>query len=339
MKIAIYGAGAIGGYLGCELARTGAADVTMIARGKTLDAIRANGLKLLINGEERVGRPAVTDDPAEAGPQDHVIIAVKANATPKIVETMLPLLGPATTVVTAQNGIPWWFFHGFGPQPGLRLRAVDPDARLAEAIPPERVIGCVLHIGASVPEPGVIRHASQNRFLIGEPSGQVTARAERLIEAFAAAGIGAIAHRDIQQQYWIKLLGNMPYAPISLMTGATNDQLGGDAAARPVMKRMIEEAVAAGQYFGLEQGMTPDERIDLGARLVGFKTSMRQDFERGRPVELDTIVRSVIEMGEIAGVETPTIRTVFALAAQCARLAGVYGTEAEPPTAEASPSA
>jgi len=335
MKICIYGAGAIGGFVAAMMARAGH-EVSVVARGEHLAAIRARGLTLEYQGDRFTLPVAATDDPATLGTQDYVVLSVKAPALPEVARRMTPLLGTETAVITAQNGIPWWFFHDFGPRPGLRLRAVDPDGALAQAVPPERVIGCVLHIGASVPEPGVIRHASQNRFLIGEPSGRTTARTERLIDALSAAGIGAIHHPDIQQQYWIKLLGNMPYAPISLMTGATNDQLGGDPAVRPVMIRMIEEAVAAGRYFGLEPGMTPDERIDLGATLVGFKTSMRQDFERGRPVELDTIVRSVIEMGEIAGVETPTIRTVFALAAQHARLAGVYGTEAEALAVDAS---
>lgn len=323
MKICIFGAGAIGGFAANLLARAGH-DVSVVARGAQLDAIRDKGLTLEFEGTRETVKVAASDDPADLGPQDAVFLSVKATALADVVSRLAPLLGPGTVVVTAQNGIPWWFFDGFGPRPGLRLKATDPDGALAAALPAERVIGCVLHIGCTVPEPGLVVHSSQNGFLLGEPSGAATPRLAALVDTLSGAGLGARAVDDIQQQYWTKLLGNMSFGPISLLTGGTNDEIATDPGIRMVCTRMIEEINAVGEAYDLVPGMETGKRIDLGGSLVGFKTSMRQDFERGRPVELDAIVAAPREMGALAGVDTPTVDTVYALAAQAARLAGLY---------------
>jgi len=325
MRIAIYGAGAIGGYLGCEIARTGAADVTMIARGKTLEAIRKNGLKLLIDGEERVGRPAATDDPAEAGPQDHVIIAVKANATPKIVDAMQPLLGPETTVVTAQNGIPWWYFHKHGgPHEGRILETVDPGGVQWKALGPERAIGCIVYPATEALEPGVIRHISQNRFTVGEPSGEKTERVERLAEALRAAGFAAPVRTDIRDEIWVKLLGNLSFNPISALTGATLEQMAYDPPVRAVVAAMMDEAKAIGEALGVTFKLSNEKRIDGAGKVGAHRTSMLQDLEAGRPMEIDALVTVVQELGRLTDTPTPTIDVVLALVQQRARLAGLY---------------
>lgn len=323
MKICVFGAGAIGGYMAVKLAASGHA-VSVVARGDHLAAIQAKGLTLQQDGRRLHARVKAASDPAALGPQEIVIVAVKAPALPEAAASLAPLLGPETAVVAAMNGIPWWFFHGLAGQEGKRLASVDPEGRLAAAIPPARVIGCVLHIACSVPEPGLIVHNSQNRFLFGEPSGAETPRLAALVAACRGAGLEAEARPRIHTDIWIKLLGNMTMAPCSILTHATNDAMAADPGVRDVMRRMIVEANAVGARYGLVSDMDIEARIDLGGSLKGFRTSMLQDLDKGRPVELDTIVKAVIEMGRLAGVPTPTIDAVFALAAQRAAVAGLY---------------
>jgi 2-dehydropantoate 2-reductase len=325
MKIAIYGAGAIGGYLGCELSRTGAADVTMIARGRTLAAIRENGLRLLIDGEERTARPAVTDDPGAAGPQDYVIVAVKANASAAIVDGLLPLLGPETAVVTAQNGVPWWYFHRLGgPNEGRTLEAVDPGGVQWKKIGPERAIGCVVYPATEAVAPGVIRHQSMNRFVVGEPSGEKTERVERLSEALKAAGFTAPIRTDIRDEIWVKLWGNLSFNPISALTGGTLEQLAFDPAIREVVRRMMVEAQAIGEALGVSFKVGVDRRIDGAGKVGAHRTSMLQDLDAGRTLEIDALVTAVQELGRLTERPCPTVDTVLALVQQKARLAGCY---------------
>lgn len=323
MRFCIYGAGAIGGFMGALLAR-GGHEVTFVARGENLSAIRDRGLLLEMGGEKLPSQPRAVATAAEAGVQDCIILTVKAPALPAIVPTLQPMLGAETTVMTAMNGIPWWFFHGFGKFSGLQLASVDPNGALMAALDPARIIGCVLHIAASVPAPGIVRHNNQNKFFVGEPSGKMTPRLAALENALKTSGIGAVTTAQIQNEYWIKLLGNMTYAPISVLTGATNDVIGTDAGLRATAKQMIIEATAVGTHFGLTSSMSADERIDLGANLKGFRTSMLQDLDKGRPVELDTICLVVAEMARLAGIPVPTLDAVFALAVQRARIAGCY---------------
>ena len=329
MKLCIVGAGAVGGFVAALLAESGHA-VSVVARGAHLAAIRDGGLRLDFEERRVTAQVEASDNPADLGSQDIVIVAVKAPALPAVLPMLEPLLGPETPIVTAMNGIPWWMFDGFGAHDGLNLRSVDGDGALARFGNAERLIGCVIHTACEVPEPGLIRHNSQNRFILGEPDGTLSARVNGLVDAMASAGIGAEATARIQQEVWIKLLGNLPFAPVSMITGETNDVMAGTPDIRRLMLDMFEEAAAVGNQFGLEPGMTAEARIDLGGSLAGFKTSTRQDFEQGRPVELDVIVNAVREMGDIAGIETPTIDIVYALAAQKAALAGLYRYDGGP---------
>jgi 2-dehydropantoate 2-reductase len=324
MRICIYGAGAIGGYLGAMLAQAGH-EISLVARGEHLKALRANGLTLEIGGRTLKSRPAASADPAELGPQDHVIVSVKAPALPSVVRGIAPLLGPDTAVVTALNGIPWWFFHGFGgAHDGRTLTSVDPDGTLGRALEPRRIIGCVVHAGCSVPSPGVVRHASGDLFILGEPVGGTSARCEALQKAIVGAGLRSDISPRIQQAVWMKLLGNMSMGPLSVLTSGTLAGMARDPGTRKISADMMTEAIAVGRHFGLEPGMTVEERIELGARLGEFKTSMLQDFEKGRPMELDTFLAAVVEMARLAGVATPAIETVQALVLHKARQAGLY---------------
>lgn len=331
MKLCIVGAGSIGGFIAALMADSGH-DVSVVARGAHLDAIRNGGLRLDFEGRRIAVRVKASDNPGDLGEQDTVIVAVKAHSLTGVLPALGPLLGPETPVVTAMNGVPWWMFDGFGDHDGLTLKSVDSDGALARFGNRERLIGCVLHIACDVPEPGLIRHSSQNRFILGEPDGTLSPRLTGLVDAMKAAGMGAEATEEIRQEFWIKLLGNLPFAPISMITGAINDVLAATPDIRRTMLTMFEEAAAVGEHFGLRPGMTAEARIDLGGSLAGFKTSTRQDYEQGRPVELDAIVNAVREMGDIAGIGTPTIDIVYALAAQKAAIAGLYRYDGGPET-------
>ncbi|MEK9662242.1 MAG: 2-dehydropantoate 2-reductase [Alphaproteobacteria bacterium] len=326
MKVCIFGAGAIGGYMAVELARSGAAEVTCIARGPHLAAIKANGLKLLIDGEERVAEVACTDDPAEAGPQDFVIVTLKAHSAAAVADKMAPLLGPDTAVVTAQNGVPWWYFHGIGGElEGTRLATVDPGNGQWEHIGPERAIGCIVYPATEITEPGVIRHDYGNRFTIGEPNGEKTERVQALAGALTAAGFRVPVRPRIRDEIWIKLWGNVSLNPVSALTGATIAEMLDDEGVAAVIRQVMVEAQAVGEALGVRFAIDVDKRI-AGAREVGdHKTSMLQDLELGRPMEIDALVASVQELARLTGTPVPTIDTVLALVQQRARLAGCYG--------------
>ncbi len=324
MKICIYGAGAIGGYLGVQLALAGE-DVTLIARGPHLEAMRAKGLKLLIDGGERIAHPFCTADPSEAGPQDYVIVTLKAHSAPAVVQPMQPLLGPETAVVTAVNGVPWWYFYGLeGPWRDHRLETVDPGGAQWSGIGPERAIGCVVYPATEVVEPGVIQHLDGNRFTLGEPSGEKTDRVKALASAFISAGLRAPVRR-IRDEIWVKLWGNLSFNPISALTLETLDTVATDVGTRAVAKAMMLEAKAIGDELGVRFPVDVERRIDGAAAVGAHRTSMLQDLERGRPMEIDALVSSVQEMGRLVGVPTPTIDVVLALVQQRARVAGAYG--------------
>lgn len=323
MKICIYGAGAIGGFLGVKLAQAGHT-VSMIARGAHLAALREKGCTLESGGERVTVNPACTGDPADVGPQDFVVVSVKAPALPSVLSAVAPLLAPHTAVVTAMNGVPWWFFDGFETDRPVHADWLDPDGTLASAAPTDRVIGCVVHAGASVPEPGLIRHAADDRFLLGEASGRDTERCRDLAAAITEAGLRGITVDDIRREIWLKLLGNFNFGAISVLTGATNEQIAGDPAIRKLCIDTFEEAARVGRALGLEPGMSARERVDLGGSLGAFKTSMLQDFTRGRPLEIDTIVRPISEFGRQLGIATPQCDALLALLSQAARLKGLY---------------
>lgn len=323
MKICIYGAGAIGGYLGVQLALAGE-EVTLIARGPHLAAMQENGLRLLIDGEERVARPFCTDDPSEAGPQDFVIVTLKAHSAPAVVAPMQPLLGPETAVVSAVNGVPWWYFYQLeGPWRDHRLESVDPGGVQWDGIGPERAIGCVVYPATEVVEPGVIQHLNGNRFILGEPSGEKTERVRALAGALIAAGFRAPVRR-IRDEIWVKLWGNLSFNPLSALTLETLDNVATDAGTRGVARAMMLEAQAIGEKLGARFPVDVEKRIDGAAAVGAHRTSMLQDLERGRPMEIDALVTAVQEMGRLVELPTPTIDVVLALVQQRARVAGLY---------------
>lgn len=326
MKVCIYGAGAIGGYMVVELAAAGNAEVTCIARGPHLAAMRENGLRLVREGEDdKLVRVNATDDPAEAGPQDVVIVTLKAHSAAAVADRMALLFGPETAVVTAQNGVPWWYFYKLGgPHDDTRVESVDPGNRQWDLIGPERAIGCIVYPAAEIAEPGVIRHEYGNRFTIGEPSGEKTERVQALAALLSDAGFRVPVRPRIRDEMWVKLWGNVSLNPISALTGGTLVEMIDDPDVCAVIRAVMVEAQAVGEALGVRFAIDVDKRI-AGARDVGeHKTSMLQDLELGRPMEIDALVASVQELGRIVGVPTPSIDTVLGLVRQRARLAGCY---------------
>jgi 2-dehydropantoate 2-reductase len=313
MKICIFGAGAVGGYLGARLAAAGA-DVSMIARGAHLAAIRTGGLGLDEGDGEQVTHPHATDEPAELGPQDAVIVTLKAHAGPAAAAAMAPLLGPETAVVTAVNGIPWWYFHALdGPWRDHHLQSVDRDENQWREIGPERAIGCVVHGGWTVAAPGRVRQASPGRLVLGEPSGHETERLAHLDRALRAAGLETSLSTDIRGAIWHKLWGNMAFNPISALTGASLRDIAGDEGTRAVARAMMVEAEAVAGALGVELPGGVDDRIEFAASVGAHKTSMLQDLERSRPLELDALSGAVAELGRLVGEPTPTIDMIHAL--------------------------
>lgn len=323
-KICIYGAGAIGGYLGVQLAQAGA-DVSLVARGAHLAAMRKDGLKLLINGEERVAHPRCTDNPSELGPQDYVIVTLKAHQVPSVVDAMAPLLGPDTAIVTAYNGIPYWYFHRHGGQlDGTRLESIDPGGRQWRGLGPERAIGCIVYPATEVIAPGVVQHEYGDRFPIGEPSGERSPRAERLSALMSDAGLRAPVLDKIRDEVWLKLWGNVCFNPISALTHATLDIIASDPGTRSVARQMMLEAQAIAERLGVQFRVDLERRINGAGAVGAHKTSMLQDLERGRAMEIDPLVTVIQEMGRLLDMPTPTIDTVLALTRQRARIAGLY---------------
>jgi 2-dehydropantoate 2-reductase len=324
MRIAVYGAGSIGGYLAVHLARAGA-EVAVVARGATLAAIREQGLRLVTAKGTLEARPRCAEDPSQLGRQDYVILAVKAHSIPAIVDRVQPLLGLETAVVTAANGIPWWYFYKHpAPWENLRLESVDPGGRIWSGIGAERAIGCVVYPACQIESPGVIVHESGDRFTLGEPDGTTSERSRNLAAVLIQAGIKAPVRSRIRNEIWVKLWGNVSFNPISALTGATLDVITGDPATRALARSMMIEAREIGERLGVDFGIDVDKRI-AGAAAVGeHKTSMLQDLERGREMEIDAIVAAVQELGSKVGVPTPHIDTVLALVRQRARVSGLY---------------
>ena len=325
MKICIYGAGAIGGYMGAKLALAGA-DVSLVARGPHLAAIASRGLTLI---EERHDPVTVSvrasADPADLGKQDYVIVTLKAHSVPAVVGAMQPLIGEGTTIVSGVNGVPWWYFHKIGgPYEGTRLRSVDPGNVQWDCFGPDRVLGCVVYPAAEVSAPGTIRHIEGNRFSLGEPDGSKSDRAVALSQALQAAGLKAPVKPRLRDEIWVKLWGNLSFNPISALTHATLDVLCTDPGTRAVARRMMLEAQAVAEALGVTFPIDVERRIDGGAAVGAHRTSMLQDLQAGRPLEIDALVRSVQELGHITGKPTPTLDTVLALVALRARVDGLY---------------
>lgn len=323
MRICVFGAGAIGGLVGAKLALKGEAEVSLIARGPHLAAMRDKGLTLKSEKGEITVKVRATDKAAELGPQDYVFLALKAHSIPGILESLKPLFGPETAVITGQNGVPWWYFykHG-GVHEGLKIEAVDPGGVLWNGIGPERAIGCVVHPAAEIEAPGVIRHVEGDRLPLGEPSGEKTERTATLARLLIDAGFRAPIRPEIRNEIWVKLWGNLSLNPVSALTGGTLEQICKDPGTRAIIRAMMLEAQTIGEKLGASFGVDVDRRI-AGAEAVGaHKTSMLQDLELGRPMEVDALVTAVQELGRLTGQATPVINIVQALVRQRAKLAG-----------------
>ena len=325
MKFCVYGAGAIGGLMAVELACAGE-EVCAIARGPHLAAIQEHGLRLRIDGREKVAKIAASDDPGDFGPQDFVICALKAHQAYESAPLFAPLFGPRTSVLTAMNGVPWWYFYkSGGPFEGHRIASVDADGRQWDLIQPQRVIGCVVEPAAEVIEPGIIVHHALNRFTIGEPDGSRSARVLMLSAALTAAGFEAPVREAIRWNIWLKLWANVCFNPISTLTHATLDRMVGEPALLSLCKTMMRETQTVHEALGIE---IPPEMMDrllaAAGSIGGHKMSMLQDLERGRSLEIDALVTAVQELGRLVQVETPTIDAVLALVQERGRTAGLY---------------
>jgi 2-dehydropantoate 2-reductase len=324
MKVCIYGAGAIGGYLGVQLAQADA-DVSLVARGAHLAAMKANGLRLLIGDEERVVHPRCTDNPADLGPQDFIIICLKAHSITGVIDAMKPLIGSHTRIITAVNGIPYWYFykHG-GAYENSMLESIDPGGRQWREFGPERAIGCIVYPATEIEAPGVIRHVYGDRFPIGEPSGERSADVERLSALFVKAGLQAPVLDRIRDEIWLKLWGNVCLNPISALTHATLDVICSDPSTRALSKAIMLETQTIAETFGAKLRVDVERRIEGACKVGAHKTSMLQDLERGRPMEIDPLVTVVQEMGRLTKTPTPSLDAVHALVVQRAKVAELY---------------
>jgi len=323
-KVCIYGAGAIGGWIGARLAQAGC-EVSVVARGATLQALQSGGLRLDEAGATLQSPVHASATPAELGVQELVVIAVKAPAMAEVARAIRPLLGPDTIVLTAMNGVPWWFFQGFGGRfAGTRLQSIDPHGAIAEAVPARHIVGCVVHASCALRAPGHVQHHFGNKLIIGEPSGEKTQRVQQLAALLAQAGFETVLSEQIQKDAWYKLWGNMTVNPVSAMTGATTDLILADDLVRGFISSVMLEAREIGERIGIPIAQQPEDRHQVTRKLGAFKTSMLQDVEAGKPVEIDALVTAVKEMGELTGVPTPFTDALLGLARLHARVHGLY---------------
>lgn len=323
MRVCVLGAGAIGGFLGAALAGSGVA-TSALARGATLAALRAHGWRVESAGGLRTAPVVASADPAELGEQDVVIVAVKAQSMPTAATSLGPLLGPHTMVLTAMNGVPWWFFEGFGgPCEGWQLDTVDPGGRIAAAVPGRQVIGGVVHMSCSSPEPGLVRHRGGTGLIIGEPDNTESGRVLDLAELLRAAGLDVTVSTEIQRDIWYKLWGNLTINPISALTGATADRILDDDLVNTFCQSAMTEAQKIGAEIGCPIAESPEDRTKITRKLGAFKSSMLQDAEAGRPLELDALVGAVREIGAMVGVPTPNIDALLGLTRLSAQVRGL----------------
>lgn len=324
MKICMFGAGAVGGILAGRLVK-GGGNISIVARGAHLTAIRNNGFGVCDReGEWRVEVTA-TDDTASLGKQDLLILGLKAHTVTAALDQIEPLVGPETIVMHIVNGIPWWFFHGLkGEQPADHLECVDPGGRILNAFGREKALGCVVHIASNVPEPGLVEHNAGGTFFIGEPDNSESERLNSVVEALAPSGLRIRPTTDIRSEIWSKLYANITGNPVSVLLEAGFADMFGEPGVRGVMHKIIEESAAVARAYGSDANPDIDQRLDGLATLGNAKSSTLQDFEAGKSLELDALVGSVSELGRLAGVETPTIDLVYALTCQKAKLAGLY---------------
>jgi len=325
-KICIYGAGAIGGFMAARLHEAGA-EVSLIARGPHLAAIREGGLRLNYDGKEVVYHLPATDNPAELGPQDYIIIALKAHALTAIAPTLAPLMAAHTSIVPAVNGVPWWYFHKANTGSVLDdkpLESVDPGAVIWNSWGPERAIGCVVYPACEIAEPGLIRHLDGDRFSLGEPSGEPSERVKTLSSLLIKGGLKAPQKRRIRDEIWIKLWGNCSFNPVSALTGASLDQIGADKDCRQLVRQIMAECQSVGEALGVRFAVSIEDRIEGAARIIGHKPSTRQDIEAGRPLEIDPLMTAVLELADGLSIEAPALRHVTGLLKLQASVLGLY---------------
>jgi len=314
-KICIFGAGAIGGYIGARLAHKREAEVSLIARGPHLAAIQKNGLTLKQDGETLTVRPRTAAEPRDLGPQDFIILALKAHSVTGVIDALQPLIGKETAILFAQNGLPWWYFyrHG-GAFDGRRLESVDPGGLIWEKLGPERALGCVVWQAAEIEAPGVIVHHYGDRMPIGEPSGERSPRALELSRLLTSAGMKCPVRNNLRPEIWLKLWQNLSFNPVSILTNGTLEALAEDAGTRRVIHSMMEEARNVAQALAVTFPVDIEERIDMTAKAGTHRTSMLQDVEAGRPTELEALLGVVIEIAVMTGIATPSLKLVYDLA-------------------------
>jgi 2-dehydropantoate 2-reductase len=314
MKFCIYGAGAVGGVLAARLCLAGH-EVSVVARGAHLTAIRERGLRVRSEGKEVAVKIKADSNPAQLGPQDYVIVAVKGQSLPGVAAGIGPLLGPDTSIVTAMNGVPWWFFDRLAFGSGkLRLETLDPGGTLSRAMPTGRIVGCVIHLAASTPEPGLISHNMGQRLILGEPGGRNTARTQAIALALRAAAFEVVESAFIEKDFWVKLLGNISFNPVSALTLATANRLIADEYVKAYMVAIMRECLAIGRAVGVDADIDPEARMDMARRLGAFKTSMLQDMEAGKSLEIDGLLTGTLEIARKAGVAAPFTESLAGLA-------------------------
>jgi 2-dehydropantoate 2-reductase len=316
VKICIYGAGAIGGLMAAWLARSGN-EVSAVARGPQLEALRKEGLRVRDRATGKMATFSIvaSDDPAVLGPQDYVIVAVKAQNLTEVAAGIKPLLGADTSIVTAMNGVPWWFFDciRFGANGKHRLETLDPDGGLTRAMPTQRIVGCVVHLAASTPEPGLISHNMGKKLILGQPGGANTTRVKRIANALTLAGFEIAVTGSIEKEFWIKLLGNVSFNPVSALTVTTADKLIESREIKAYMVEVMREVLAIGRAVGVDAEIDPEARIDMARVLGPFKTSMLQDLEAGKRLEIDGLLAGTLEIARKAGVKAPYTESLFGL--------------------------
>src|SRR5918992_4072869 len=323
MRIAVLGAGAIGAYVGAALAR-GGADVHLIAGGDNLDAIRRSGVRVRSPRGDFEAHPPATDDSRDVGPVDFVFLGLKAHSYASCGSMLEPLLHEDTAVVPAQNGIPWWYFHRLeGPYEGRRIDAVDPGGAVSRAIPPERAIGCVAFPGTALAEPGVVQHYEGTRFSIGEPDGSISERCSRFSEAMIAGGLKCPVEERLRDDIWVKLMGNVAFNPLSVLTRATLAEMCSHAPARALVTSIMEETLEIADAVGAEPSVSIEQRLEGAEKVGDHKPSTLQDLEAGKPLELAAIVDSVVELADLTRVPAPTLGAVSAASGLLAETLGL----------------
>jgi 2-dehydropantoate 2-reductase len=313
VRVAVVGAGAIGAYVGAALDR-GGAEVHLIARGAHLEAMRRDGIIVRSPRGDFQARPHATDDPAEIGPVDIVFLGLKAYSYASAGDLLRPLMKAGTGVVAAQNGIPWWYFHGLpGPYEGRRVEAADPGGAVSAVIPPMAAIGCVVYCSTEIEAPGVIRHVEGTRFSIGEPDGSISERCVAFSQAMKAGGLKCPVEKDLRSDVWLKLLGNVAFNPVSVLTGATMGEIAAHPGTRELVLNMMNETAEIARAFGYPPKISIERRFEGAAKVGDHKTSMLMDFEAGRPLESDVLLRAPVELARLIGVPAPSLEMVDAL--------------------------